>query len=70
MMSTMSLKIYKIIIQQRKVLILFDDMIANTEANKKLGPAATKLFFNRKKIQYVTCFYITVLFHITTKKTC
>ena len=32
----MSMKIWKTKIQQRKVLILFDDMIADMKSNKKL----------------------------------
>ena len=47
----MSMKIWKIIIQQRKVLIAFDDMIANMEANKKLSPIVTELFLGGKKLK-------------------
>ena len=34
----MSMKTQKSIIQQRKLLIVFDAMIADMEANKKLSP--------------------------------
>ena len=34
----MSMKTQKSIVQQRKVLIVFDAMIADMEANKKLSP--------------------------------
>ena len=34
----MFMTIHKIIIQQRKVLIVFDDVLADMEANKKLSP--------------------------------
>ena len=35
------MKIFKTIIQQRKVLIVFDDMIADMELSKKLSPIIT-----------------------------
>ena len=35
----MSIKTQKTIIQKKKVLIAFNDMIADMEANKKLDPA-------------------------------
>ena len=38
-------------IQQRKsVLIVFDDMIADTESNKKLSPIVTKSFLRGRKL--------------------
>ena len=38
-------------IQQRKsVLIVFDDMIADTESNKRLSPIVTKLFLRGRKL--------------------
>ena len=30
--------------KKRKVVIVFDDMIANTESNKKLSPFVTEMF--------------------------
>ena len=39
---------------------MFDDMIADTEPSKKLGPRVIELFF--KKTQKCNCFYITILF--------
>ena len=49
----MFMKIQKIIIQRkekkRKLLIFFDDMIADMDANKKLSPIVTELFLRRKK---------------------
>ena len=42
--------------KKRKVLILFDDMIADTEANKKLSPIVTKLTLKKKKTQHFTYF--------------
>ena len=36
--------------RKRKVLIVFDDMIADIEANKKLSPIVTKLSLQGKKL--------------------
>ena len=47
---------------ERKVLIVFDDMIADMEPNKKLSPTITKLFFKRKTTEHLACFYFTILF--------
>ena len=60
----MFMKIWNTIIQQRKrtVLMVFDDMIADMESNKKLSPVFTELFFKRQKTQYFTRFYLTILF--------
>ena len=33
-----------------KVLIVFDEMIADMEANKKLSPIVTELFLRRRKL--------------------
>ena len=35
--------------KKRKVLIVFDDMIADLINNKKLNPAVTELFIRSKK---------------------
>ena len=48
--------------KKRRVLIVFDDMIADIESNKKLSFTVTKLFLKGKKTHYFTCFYITILF--------
>ena len=61
----MSIKIWKSIIQQKKVLIVFDDMIADMEANENLSPIVTELFFKGQKTQHFTCFYIKILFRST-----
>ena len=50
------------VINKRRALIAFNDMIADIESDKKLDPKVTELFFKKKKTQYFTCFYITVLF--------
>ena len=44
------MKIQKTIIQQRKVLTVFDDMIADMEANIKLSSIVTKLFLSGRKL--------------------
>ena len=48
-------------IRKKRVLIVFDDMIADMESNKKLSPLVTELIL-KEKTQYLACFYITVLF--------
>ena len=50
------------ITKKQKLLIVFDDMIVDTEAHKELSPLVTKLLFKRKKNQHFTCFYITIFF--------
>ena len=44
------MKIQQTIIQQRKVSTVFDDMIADMEANKKLIPIVTELFLRGRKL--------------------
>ena len=58
--------------EKRKILIVFDDMIADMLSNKNLNPAVTELFIIRRKLtislvcqKYQTKFY--VLFHIDFK---
>ena len=45
--------------KKRKVLIVFDSMMADIESNKKILPIITELFLRGRKL---TCFYITILF--------
>ena len=47
--------------KKRKVLIVFDDKIADMLSNKKLNPIVTKLFIRGKKLK-IYCFYNTILF--------
>ena len=47
---------------KRKILIVFDDMIADVKGNKKLQAIIEDLFIKLQKTQYFTCFYHTVLF--------
>ena len=52
----MFMRILKIIIQRRKkVLIAFDDMIADMETNKKLSPIVTELFLKGRKLMGKKC---------------
>ena len=36
--------------KKRKILIVFDDMIADMLSNKKLNPRVTELFFRGRKL--------------------
>ena len=47
--------------KKRKVLIVFDDMIADMETNKNVSPIHTELFLRQRKSNF-TCFYIKILF--------
>ena len=48
----MSMKIWKTMIQQmkRRVLIVFDGIIADMESNKKIDPIVTEVFLRRRKL--------------------
>ena len=46
--------------KKRKILIVFDDMIADMLSNKKLNPIVTELFIRGR-------FYHTILFHCFIK---
>ena len=50
--------------KNRKVLIVFDDMIADMINNKKLNPIVTKLFIRGRKLNisivFITQFYFKV----------
>ena len=46
-----------------KILIVFDDMIADMLSNKKFYPIVTELFiYERWNTKYFSCFYYTILF--------
>ena len=51
--------------RQRKVLILFDDMIADIMTNKKFQSIMKELFIRCGKNKYFTCIYHSVLFFCT-----
>ena len=45
-----------------KILIMFDDMIADMLNNKKLNPIITELLIRGKKTKHFSYFYYTILF--------
>ena len=45
-----------------KILIVFDDMIANMLSNKKLDPTVTVLFIRRRKLNISLAFIIESYF--------
>ena len=51
--------------EKRKMLIVFDDMIANMLNNKKLNQIVIELFITEKKLNislvFITQFYLAVL---------
>ena len=50
--------------KKRKILIVFDDMIADMLSNKKLNPIVTELFIRGRKLNislvFITQSYFTV----------
>ena len=44
------------------MLIVFDDMISDMDANKKLSHVVTELFLRDAKINISLAFYMTILF--------
>ena len=51
--------------KKRRVLIVFDNMIADMESNKKLNPKVTELFLRGRKLDISLIFYSTILFQST-----
>ena len=53
---------------KRKILIVFDDMIAHVLRNEKLNPKVTELFIRGRKLNislvFITKFYSAVLKNI------
>ena len=47
--------------KERKILVVFDDMIADMINNKKLNSRVTKLFIRGRKIIIYLFFYYTIL---------
>ena len=50
--------------KKRKVLIVFDDMIADMINNKKLNPAVTKLFIRSRKLNMSIVFITQSYFKV------
>ena len=51
--------------KKRRVLIEFDDMITDTESNKKLGPLVTDVFLRGKKFNIYLVFVSQSYFKVT-----
>ena len=52
---------------KRKILIVFDDMIADMINNKKLNPVVTELFIRGKKKLNISIVFITQSYFIDTQ---
>ena len=48
--------------KERKILIVFDDMIAETINNKKLNSIVTELFIRDRKLNICLVFYYPIMF--------
>ena len=53
--------------KERKVLIVFDDMIADMHSNQKPNPVVIELFVRDKKTKHFSCFYHKNLIFCTKK---
>ena len=51
--------------KKRKILIVFDDMIADMLSNKKLNPAVTELFIRGRKLNISLVFIIKYYFAVS-----
>ena len=47
--------------KKHKILIVFDDMIADMINNKKLNPIVAELFIRGIKLKDFSCFYYTII---------
>ena len=56
-----STKIWKTIIQQRKVLRVFDDKIADMGANKKVSPIVTESYFKVPKTVMLNATHLFIM---------
>ena len=52
--------------KEQKILIIFDDMVADIFSNKKLNPIVTELFLRGRKLN-ISLVFITVLFCCSKK---
>ena len=48
--------------KKRKILVIFDDMIADMTNNKILNPVVTELLIRRQKSKHFTCLYYTIIY--------
>ena len=53
--------------KERKILIVFDNMIADMRSNKKLNPIVTELFIRGRKLNISIVFFYTILFRCSQK---
>ena len=53
--------------KKRKILIVFDDMIADMYSNKKLYPIVTELFIRSRKVNISIVFITQSYFFCATK---
>ena len=53
--------------KEQKILIVFDDMIADMLSNKKLNPIVTELFIRGRKLNISIVFFYTILFRCSQK---
>ena len=53
--------------KKRKILMIFDDMIAYMLSNKKLNPVVTELFIRGRKLKISQFFCYTILFYRSRK---
>ena len=53
--------------KKRKILIVFDDMIADMLSNKKLNPIVTELFIRGRKLN-ISLVFITQSYFAVPKK--
>ena len=58
------MKIFKNTFQVKKIkiLIIFDDMIADVLINKKVNPIVTELFIGRRKLNIALVFVTKIFF--------
>ena len=52
--------------KQRKILIAFDDMIADMYSNKKLNPVVTEMFITGRKLN-ISLVFITQSYFVVPK---
>ena len=50
--------------EKKRVLILFDDMIADMESNKTLSPIVTELFLRGRKLSFSLVFLLQFYFKV------
>ena len=51
--------------KKHKVLMIFDDMIADTISKKKLNPVVTELFIRGRKLNISVIFIMQLYFKVT-----